>query len=269
MKLLWLEIVKLRYQKRTWIGLIGLAVIPIIVTVAIYLSSGPGDGGPTALPFIAGALRNGIIIPIVSLFGLAPFLLPLAASMVGAFTIAGEWETGTLKTILGRPVRRGSLLAAKWGVALLYLFVALVLVFVVAVISGLIVFGIEDLVTPFFTYTVASALGLSFLSYLMALAVVASVVSLAVLFSAITGSSLTAAVIALVLVIVVQILLTFSYFDFLEPWVFTSYFTMWADLFQKPIVWEQIVRGLICTTAWSAALTGVAWWRFRRRDILI
>jgi len=268
-KLLWLEIVKLRYQKRTWFGLGGLAVIPIVVTVALYLSSGPGEGGPTALPFIAGALKNGIIVPIVSLFGLAPFLLPLAASMVGAFTIAGEWETGTLKTVLTRPVRRGSLLAAKWGVAVLYVLAALLVVFVVSIISGAVGFGLRDLVTPVVSYTVGEALWLSFVAYLMALAVVVSVVSLALLFSTITGSSLTAAVMALVLVIVIQILLSFSYFDFLEPYVFTSYFTMWADLFQKPIVWEQMTRGLLCTSAWSAGLAGLAWWRFRQRDILI
>ena len=65
--------------------------------------------------------------------------------MVGANTIAGEAEAGTIKTVLVRPVRRGTLLSAKWAVSVLYMAAALTLVFVVGLICGLIAFGIHGI----------------------------------------------------------------------------------------------------------------------------
>ena len=56
---------------------------------------------------------NGLYVPLAALAGMSIFLLPLAASMVGGNMIAGEAEHGTLRTILVRPVNRGSLLLAK------------------------------------------------------------------------------------------------------------------------------------------------------------
>ena len=64
--------------------------------------------------------------------------------MVGANTIAGEAESGTIKTVLVRPVRRGSLLCAKWAISVGYLAAALAVVFVVGLVAGLIAFGIHS-----------------------------------------------------------------------------------------------------------------------------
>ncbi len=59
------------------------------------------------------------------------------------------------------------------------------------------------------------------------------VISLAMLFSTFTNSSLTAAIGTLVVVIVMQILGAFSYFDFLKPYLFTSHLDAWQNLFQR------------------------------------
>jgi ABC-2 type transport system permease protein len=273
MRLLWLEIVKLRYQKRTWIGLAALGLVPIIMTVAFDLSTNGhpgGGGGPNDLQavFMMSA-RNGVVMPLAALTGLTAFLFPLAASMVGAFLIAGEAETGTLKTILVRPVRRGSLLTAKWAVAVLYLLVAAILVGVIAYVAGTIAFGTKPLLLPTGLFSTGHTLWLATLSYLWVLAGMTCIVSLALLFSTMTNSSLTAAIVSLVLVMVVQILLSFSYFEWLRPWVFPNYFASWIDLFRTPVQWWDMGKGLICFGAYSLGFTLLAWWRFRRRDVLI
>ncbi len=273
MRLLWLEMVKLRYQKRTWIGLAALALIPILMTIAFYFA--PGEAGEThgqtqdLQTVLMQMARNGSVMPLAALIGLTTFLFPLAASMVGAFLIAGEAETGTLKTILVRPVRRGSLLAAKWSVGVLYLFLACVVVGVVAYAAGALAFGVHPLVLPTGLFGEAETVWLTCLSYLFALLSMTCIVSLALLFSTMTNSSLTAAIVTLVLVIVVQILTSFSYFDFLRPYVFTDYFTTWIGFFQDPVPWRDIGKALICFAAYSGVLAALAWWRFRRRDILI
>jgi ABC-2 type transport system permease protein len=266
--LLWLEIVKLRFQKRSWIGYIALAVIPVIGAVALSLSRGKG-GGPENLPFLSGVFRNGVALPVFSLVALGPFLLPLAASMVGAFMVAGEAEAGTLKTILARPVRRGALLAAKWAVGMLYLLAGLLLVLAVALVAGRIAFGYRPMFTPQVTFSVGTTVWLTFLAYLMSLVAVSAVLSLAILLSTLTSSSLTASIASLVLVIVVEVLLQFSSFAFLRPYLFTTYFLSWADLFSRPLEWAALVKALLVPGAWAAGFSLLAWLRFRSRDILV
>ena len=138
MNLIWLEVVKLRFQKRTWIVYIFMAIVVIVGTIALAYSSdwgGQGEEGPTGgLPIIATLFQNGVIIPLLTLMFLSPFLLPLAAAMVGAFTVAGEAESGTLRTVLTRPVHRGSLLAAKTTVSMLYVASILLMVYLLSLI---------------------------------------------------------------------------------------------------------------------------------------
>jgi ABC-2 type transport system permease protein len=269
MTLLRLEILKLRYQKRTWVGLGGLAIVPVVGSIALSLSHS-GEGGPQdALPLLAASIRNGPLIPLYALVTIGVFLLPLAASMVGANTIAGEVEAGTIKSVLVRPVRRGSLLSAKWAVSVAYLAVALTVVFLVGLLSGLIAFGVHPIATPDISLSVAHTLWFTSIAYVLQLVSMTAVLSFAVMFSTFTDSSLTAAVGSLVIVLVVEILLQFSYFAFLRPYVFTTYFSSGADLFQLSIPWGTIVRGVFCSVAWSAGFGVIAWWHFGRRDILV
>jgi ABC-2 type transport system permease protein len=273
MTLLRLELTKLRYQKRTWVGLGGLAIVPIVATIALYLSHG-NEGGPRdTLPLIAGQLKNGLFIPLFAVVILGAFLLPLATSMVGANTIAGEAEAGTIKTVLSRPVRRGSLLTAKWAVSVLYVAAALTLVFAVGLIAGLIAFGVHGIFVHLgpiqVSFSVGHTLWLTFLAYVLQLVSMTAVLSFAVMLSTMTNSSLTAAVGSLVIVLVVEILLQFSYFAFLRPYVFTNYFSSGADLFRQRIPWGTIVRGVFCSAAWSAGFVLIAWRCFGSRDILV
>jgi ABC-2 type transport system permease protein len=273
MNLVWLEIVKLRFQKRTWIVYIFMALIVVIGTIALAHSndwggSRNGDNGPgAAVPIIAQLFKNGVAMPLMALLFITPFLLPLASSMIGSFSIAGEAESGTLRTVLTRPVRRGSLLAAKTGVSLLFVASILLFVYILALICGQIAFGIKTPFIPFFS--VGEILGRTALGYLIALVAMTAVVSLATLISTLTNSSLTALISSMVLVIVLQVLLAFSFFDWLRPWLFTGYFTAYADLLQQNIDYTHIAKAVADCLAWSALFLSLAWWRFRTRDVLV
>ena len=69
--------------------------------------------------------------------------------------------------------------------------------------------------------------------------------SLALLFATFTNSSLTAAIGALVVFIVMGILGAFSYFDFLKPYLLTSHRDAWQNLLSQPIDWHPIWTGLV------------------------
>jgi ABC-2 type transport system permease protein len=95
-----------------------------------------------------------------------------------------------------------------------------------------------------------------------------AVVSLAVFFSTLTNSSLTAMAAGLVLVIIMLALGAFTVFDFLKPYLFTSHFEAWTNLFREPVVWSPIIKALINFAVWIVGMTGLAYLRFRRKDIL-
>jgi len=264
------EFVKIFFQKRTYFGWAGLFAIPWLITVAMHFSNEgpppPDQGGPE---FVYLITSNGLYVALASLFALISFLLPLLASMSGSQTIAGEAENGTLRTMLMQPVRRGSLLMAKWLVANLYVAIGLVILLAGSLLAGGIFFGIDRmLLFTGQTVGVGHGIGLICVAYLFAFVAMATVVSLAVAFSTLTNSGLTAVAAALVLVIIMLVLGSFSVFDFLEPYLFTSHFDAWINFFRDPVDWEPIGNALINFVLWIVGLTGIAWFIFRRKDIL-
>jgi ABC-2 type transport system permease protein len=158
---------------------------------------------------------------------------------------------------------------AKWFVANIYIAIGLLIMGIAALIAGGAVFGLHP-ITLFSGQTVGvgHALGLTALSYLFVFFGMMAVVSLAVFFSTLTNSSLTAVAAALVLTIIMEALQAFSVFDFLQPYLFTSHFDAWTNLFRDPVTWSPIIKALINFAVWIAGMTGLAYLRFRRRDIL-
>ncbi len=262
------EWVKLLFTWRTYLIWGGLAAIPFLMALALYISdTGPGPGeGPH---FMSRVLENGLYVPVSALAALLLVLLPLAAAVVGSYLVAGEAELGTLRAILLRPQSRGSLILAKWVVGVLTLLVGLALVVAAGILFGALFFGLEPLVTlSGTTVSIAEGIGLVVLTALFALAAMACMISLALLFSTLTNSSLTALIATFVVFIVVQILVSFSYFDWLEPYVFPTYFGEYVNFFRDPIAWRPIGEALLVFGLWSAGLTALAWLVFRRKDIL-
>jgi ABC-2 type transport system permease protein len=270
MKLLRLELTKLFAQRRSYVGWAGLLLVPMLMTLALYLNrnSTHHDNGPGGV--ITLAMHNGLLIPIAAITLLSAFLLPLLASMVGSYQLAGEAETGTIKTWLMHSISRGGVLASKWGVAVIYVAIGLALVAVGGFVAGALAFGLHaPVLLSGQTVGIGQGLWLSLLSYLYVFAGVICVLSLALLFATFTNSSLTAAIEALVVVIVMNILGAFSYFDFLKPYLFTSHLDAWQNLLSQPTDWHPIITGLMTFAIYIAGLMAAAWYQFRRKDILV
>ena len=269
---LYREWLKLLYQRRSYLIWGGAFIIPFLTALALYLAGGDphqggdGEGGPLFMSMVTG---NGMYVALAALSALLPFLLPMAAAMVAGYMIAGEAELGTLRIILLRPVRRGALLMAKWTMAMVYLAVGFAIMLAGGLLFGAVFFGLHPMVTlSGTTVGVWHGLGLIVLCCLYGLAAMACIVSLALLFSVLTDSSLTALIATIVIYIVVQVLIAFSYFDWLAPWVFPHYFLDYVNFFRDPIYWDPILKGLAAFAAWSTGLTIVAYLLFRRKDVL-
>ncbi len=128
MKLLRLELTKLFAQRRSYVGWAGLLIVPLLMALAIYLNrhNPHRDNGPGGLILLAS--KDGLLMPVAAITLLSGFLLPLLASMVGSYQLAGEAETGTIKTWLMHSISRGGVILSKWGVAIIYVAIGLVIV---------------------------------------------------------------------------------------------------------------------------------------------
>ncbi len=88
------------------------------------------------MQFLEQIRTNGMFVSVAALVALATFFLPLLSSMSGSYTIAGEAENGTLRTMLMQPIRRGTFLMAKWFVANAYVAIGMFIMGVAAIIAG-------------------------------------------------------------------------------------------------------------------------------------
>jgi ABC-2 type transport system permease protein len=263
------EWIKLLYQRRSYLIWAGAFAIPFLIALAVKLSNDRGAQGGGGPAFLDKVFSNGMYVPLGALGVLLPFMLPLAAAMVGGYMIAGEAELGTLRITLLRPVRRGTIILSKWAAAMLYLLVGYALMIVSGLLFGGLFFGLHPMVLlSGSTVGVAHGIVLIVLACLYGLAAMACIVSLALLCSVLTDSSLTALIAAVVVYIVINVLIAFSYFDWLRPWVFPTYFEGFTNLLRDPIYWRPVVKGLIAFASWSAGLTALAYVLFRRKDVL-
>jgi ABC-2 type transport system permease protein len=269
------EFIKLLYQKRTYFGWAGLFIVPFLVTIPAYFQSGTAEiqeGQQAVVDFAFGFVTtNGLFVALGTLFALAVSVLPLLGAVSGSQTFAGEAEKGTLRTTLMQPARRGALLAAKWSVANLYMAIGLALLLAGSLIAGGAFFGLRPLLL-LGTETVHGAgllhsLILVFSAYLFVLIAMATAVSLALLFSTLTDSALTALAGSLTLVFVMIILGNLPSLEFLHPYLFTSHFSACFNFLRDPLPWTPIRDALLNFAAWIAATTGFAWIIFRRKDI--
>ena len=262
------EFVKVLFQRRTYIGWAGLLAVPLLIVLALDLSRAkpaPGEGPP----FFAAITNNGVFVPLAAVGALSLFLLPLIASMAGAFPLAGEAEMGTMKTWMSRPVGRATVLFSKWGVAILYVAVGLALVALGGLLSGWLVFGAHPLTTlSGTTIGIGDGLWRILLANLLILAALLCMISLALFVSTLTDSSLTAAMSAMVVFVVLTILNGFSYFKFIRPYTFTSYDLAFTDLFRDPISWQPVRNALLAYGLTVTGLLVASWLVFRRKDIL-
>jgi len=263
------EWIKLLFQRRSYLIWGGAFLIPFLIALAFYLTRHNPESGGGGPAFVEGITSNGMFVTLAALFLLIGFLLPLAAAMVAGYMIAGEAELGTLRIVLLRPTGRGSFVLAKWTIAMAYLGFGFLLMLASGLLFGGIFFGLHPIVTfSGTTVGVWHGLGLIVFSILFGLAGMACIVSMALFFSTLTDSSLTALIATIVIYIVITVLIQFSYFDWLRPWVFPYYLQDFTNFFRDPIYWRPILKGLGVFAAWSGVLTFAAYLVFRRKDVL-
>jgi ABC-2 type transport system permease protein len=260
------ELFKLRYQKRTYLGLGAAALVPIIFVVAIHFRHHRQGGGDFA--FSSYLTKSGLVVPLVILLFGAVWMFPLITALVAGDIFASEDHNGTLKTVLTRSLERWQIFAGKALAALTYAVVAIFLGGTVAVIAGCIESGFNSVQT--LTGTIVSApkgLELVYLSLLVYLIPIATVVCIGLLLSTITRNSAAAVVGTLMVSLLFQLIGILPGLGALVPYLLSTQFNAWQGLLRQPIDWSPILRAVWVCAMYGIPALGTAFLVFLRRDV--
>ena len=260
------ELRKLLSQKRTYLGLALVVVLPLFFVVFQNVHQRHDQGADNI--FASQITQSGLATPVLMLLFLSVFMLPLAASLVAGDIVATEDGHGTLKTILTRSVNRGQVFAAKTMAAMTYAAVAVFASAAVATIAGIASWGFHSVRT--FSGTVVpapEALLLVFASNAIYLIPLLTVAAFGVLLSTATRNSAAAVVGTIGGVILLFIVAQIPGLGSIRPYLLTEQFENWHGLLRTPTDWAPIGH-----SAWVCALYLVpsllaAYLIFLRRDV--
>ena len=253
-------------RRRNQAILVVLGAVPILIAVAVRLSTPSGDNeGP---PFLGEITTNGIFVALTALTVVLPFFLPLAVSVVSGDAVAGEASQGTLRYLLAVPVSRARLLAVKYAAVVAYCVTAALVVATVGVLIGLALFPFGPVTLLSGTEaSYASALGRLLLVALYIAGSMAALGAIGMFVSTLTESPIAAMATTAVLAIASQVLDSVPQLDAIHPWLFSHYWVNYGDLLRDPIATDGVLRGLLAAAVYLAFFGSLAWSRFSGKDV--
>jgi ABC-2 type transport system permease protein len=264
------ELRKMLRSRRTWVTIGVIDLLPSLVAVLLAVTDlGPRPG--TGPAFLSAVLADGALYPLAAIAIILPLFLPAAVAITAGETIAGEAQQGTLRYVLIRPVGRTRLLVAKLVAVMGFVLVTLLVVAVTAYVLGVVLLGNEpstvtttfsgtSLTTPQLIERTGVALAYALLSML-------GVAAVALFLSTAVRSPLAAAMGTLALLIGSSLLLTLDAAGGLRPYLVTRYWLSFVDLFRDPILWHDVVHGVILQAGYVVVFLGAAWANFVTKDI--
>jgi ABC-2 type transport system permease protein len=265
------ELRKMLRSRRTWVTIAVIDFLPSLVAVLLSvtdLAPRPGTGPA----FLSAVLADGALFPLAAIAIILPLFLPAAVAITAGETIAGEAQQGTLRYVLIRPVGRTRLLVAKLVSVMAFVLLTLLVVAVTAYVLGIVLLGHQDtssvtttfsgtqLTTPQLVERTGLALAYALLSML-------GVAAVALFLSTVVRSPLAAAMGTLALLIGSTLLLTLDASDSLRPYLVTRYWLAFVDLFRDPILWHDVVHGVLLQAGYVVVFLGAAWANFVTKDI--
>jgi ABC-2 type transport system permease protein len=260
------ELRKLISQKRTYMGL-GLAILlPLIFVVSQLLRGEHGHPGDSI--FASEVYQSGLATPVLMLTFLAPFFLPLIASLVAGDIVAAEDNNGTLKTILTRSVDRGQVFLAKALAAITYGAVAVFLCAAVGTGAGVASWGFHSVRT--FSGSLVSgqeALLLVFAANACFLIPLLTIACIGVLLSTVTRNSAASIVGALGFTLVLAVVSQIPGLEGLHPYLLTTQYFAWQGLLRTPTDWAPILHSLWLCALYAGPALIAAYLVFLRRDV--
>ncbi|HWU57373.1 MAG TPA: ABC transporter permease subunit [Microbacteriaceae bacterium] len=261
------ELSVLYRRRRTWAMLAALAAVPILIAVAVRVTSRSSAGrGPAFLDQIT---HNGLFVGLTALIVAIPLFLPLTIGVVAGDTIAGEASHGTLRYLLIAPAGRVRLLAVKYVGAAVFSISATLAVVISGTVIGIALFPVGPV-------TLLSGDTIDIGQSIVRLAVIGAFVTVSLLglcaiglfVSTLTDVPVGAMAATIVLAVASQVLDQIPQLDWLHPWLFSHYWLDFGDLLRQPIAWTSFGDNAVLQLGYFAVFAALAYGRFVTKDVL-
>ncbi len=258
------ELLKLRAQKRTYLGLGAATLVPIAFVVALIFKS----GGPRDIPLGRYLRESGLATPFVVLEFMAIWGLPLITALVAGDIVASESHNGTLKTILTRSRDRGEVFAGKVLATVTYTATAVAVMAAVGLAAATAEWGWKPLVSlsgPKVSASHSFVLLLATLAvYLLALLGIAA---FGLLISTVTRNSAAAVVSTLMFALLMQLIGALPGTEAIRPYLLSNQFVAWHGLLRVPVDWAPIGHAIWVSALYITVPLIGAYLVFLRRDV--
>jgi len=270
------ELVKIFSLVRSYIG----AVLFTIIIPLILWGYGKGtthiqseiENSVSDMFLIEGSPTNGFTAAyfIMNFFWVhVPFLIAL----VGGDIFAGEQANGTFRVYATRPISRLSIFLSKSIATMIYTLLFVIYFAFLTLGLGLVWHGGGDMLVFHdgililegwdAAWRFVIAYGFTFIN-------MALVSAIAIFFSTMVRNAV-GPVIGTMAVIIFSLMVStipLDIFRGIHPYVFTSYFSNWEQVFHDPIPWAELLRGMNLVISNILLFLGFAYIIFRRKDIL-
>ena len=253
-------------RRRTQLTFVLLLMLPWLLQLAFVVGGDAGSDAPALVDLATSGAAN---FAFFLVFASSGFLLGVVVALFCGDTVASEASWSSLKYLLAAPVPRARLLVRKLAVALFSCVLAVAVLVGSGFVAGGVAWGWKPFVTPL-SGTLSTGAGLARLGIVVVyvLTMQLFMASLAFLLSVWTDAPLGAVGGAVVLVVVLDIL---DAVTALGRWREISprhYTTAWIDALGDTVVWNGMAKGALVSLSWSAALLALAFWHFRRKDVV-
>ncbi|GGK98827.1 ABC transporter permease [Salinibacterium xinjiangense] len=253
-------------RRRNQAMLLALAAVPILIAVAVRLSSNTSGRGPA---FLASISENGLFVALTALTVSIPLFLPLTVGVVAGDTIAGEANLGTLRYLLISPAGRLRLLLVKYAGAAAFCLAATAIVVIAGVAIGAALFPVRPV-------TLLSGDTIDGAEYAVRCLLLIAYVSMSMLglsaiglfLSTLTTVPVGAMAATIVLSAASQILDVLPQLAWLHPWLFSHYWLGIADLLTSPISFDSFQSNALLQLGYIAVFGTLAYGRFATKDVL-
>ena len=266
------ELSKLVRNRRTWVTILLIDALPTLVAVLLAVTDiGPRPGAGPA--FLSAVMTDGKLFPLAALAIVLPLFLPLAVAITAGESIAGESQQGTLRYLLVRPVGRTRLLVAKLVSVMAFVVLTIVVVAATAYVTGALLLGDSQVPSTGATSVSGSVLSTpellarTLLALAYAVFCMLGVAAIALFLSTVADSPLGAALGTMAILVASTLLLTLDASDAIRPYLPTRYWLSFVDLFRDPILWRDLVRGVLLQGVYVLVFLAAAWANFTTKDI--
>lgn len=218
--------------------------------------------------------------PMCSVIAQMPALflfLPIMAAIAGASQVASESQSGTLRTMMIRPVSRTGVVLTKFFVLGVYMFALTALMGLLTFALGWAWFGkLGDLLVSkdmlglgrgFIILPADVAIVRILFSYLLAVLSLWSLASIGLLFGIALEQTAGAAMAVLGLYFISYIIDAVPFFSELHRFLPTKNWNWWSRVYNSDIEWNELLQRGLWIAAYTLTCLGLSVGLFLRKDI--